>query len=160
MIENIKWLLFDWGDTLMVDNPNNKGEMYLWPDIALMSGVEKTLPILASKYQCAVVSNALDSNAGTMKKAFERMGIEQYFKLFITSKEIGYKKPDERFFTYIADMLETPLQVFCMVGNDYEKDIITPKKLGLSTILITPLNGHYHLADKVISNFEELANLL
>jgi putative hydrolase of the HAD superfamily len=71
-MNNIEWLLFDWGDTLMFDNPKNKGEMYLWPEIVLMSGVAETLPLLAQKYNCAVVSNASDSNAETMKKLLKK----------------------------------------------------------------------------------------
>jgi len=43
------------------------------------------------EYRRAVVSNAVDSNAATMKAAFERMGIDRYFSFFITSNEIGYK---------------------------------------------------------------------
>jgi len=123
LMNNIRWLLFDWGDTLMFDNPDYEDEMYKWPQITLMSGVAETLPTITNKYQCAVVSNAFYSNADTMKKAFDRMKIDNHFKLYITSKEIGYKKPDERFFIHIADLLETPLHTLCMIGNDYEKDI-------------------------------------
>ena len=87
----IKWLLFDWGDTLMYDNPSYTGEIALWPEIALMDGVLSVLPRLAYEYRCAVVSNATDSNAATMKAALERVGIDRYFSFFITSNEIGYK---------------------------------------------------------------------
>jgi len=57
------WLLFDWGDTLMYDSSSYTGKMALWPEIVLMEGVLSTLPKLADEYQCAVVSNATDSNA-------------------------------------------------------------------------------------------------
>jgi predicted HAD superfamily phosphohydrolase YqeG len=159
-MEGIKWLLFDWGDTLMFDNPDFKGEMYLWPDIKLMPGVIETLPKLAHKYHCAVVSNAVDSNAVTMKKAFERMDIAHYFELFITSKEIGYKKPDERFFTHIVDLLGIPANEICMVGNDYEKDIIAPRILGIQTVLITSDKNAYPLADHVIDRFDNILDIL
>ena len=156
IILKIKWLLFDWGDTLMYDNPSYTGEMALWPEIALMDGVLSTLPKLADEYQCAVVSNAADSNAATMKAAFERMGIDRYFSFFITSKEIGYKKPDERFFTAIAEKLKTPMNELCMIGNDYQKDIVTPKKLGMKTVLITSTPGAYPSADHTVSRFDGL----
>lgn len=159
-MSNIEWLLLDWGDTLMLDNPKNKGEMYLWPEIVLMSGVAETLPLLAKKYNCAVVSNASDSNAETMKKAFEKAKVERHIDLFITSKEIGYKKPDKEFFVYISDFLKTPINMLCMIGNDYENDIVTPKMLGMSTILISPFSGDYPLSDKVITDFSELKSIL
>lgn len=157
---NIKWLLFDWGDTLMFDNPEYQGEMYLWPEIKLMPDVAQALPILSGKYHCAVVSNALDSNAQAMKNAFERMGIDHFFELFITSKEIGYKKPDKRFFIHIAELLQIPANELCMIGNDYQKDIVTPKKIGLRTVLITPNPGEYPSADHIICGFGELDHIL
>lgn len=157
---NLTWLLFDWGDTLMFDNPHKKGEMYLWDEIELMDGVSETLPQLSKKYNCAVVSNASDSTAITMKKAFERMGIDHYFKLFITSKEIGYKKPDDRFFKHIANKLSTPFEQLCMVGNDYEKDIVTPFNLGMKTILISSNLGEYPKAGLVLDGFERLKEVL
>ncbi|MHB1153737.1 MAG: GNAT family N-acetyltransferase [Eubacteriales bacterium] len=157
---NIKWLLFDWGDTLMVDDPEYKGEMFLWPEIKLMPDAARILPVLSEKYHCAVVSNALDSNAETMKKAFVRMGIDHLFELFITSKEIGYKKPDERFFNHIAELLHIPVNELCMIGNDYEKDIVSPKKLGLKTVLITQDPGEYPSADHIIRGLGELDDIL
>lgn len=159
-MNDIKWLLFDWGDTLMFDNPDYKGEMYLWKEISLMKGVSEALPLLSNKYKCAVVSNASDSNAQTMKKAFERGGIDRYFSLFITSKEIGYKKPSKEFFMYIVNHLNTPFHSVCMIGNDYDKDIITPHNLGMSTILITQSFDQHQYADRKVSDFAELLHIL
>lgn len=157
---NIQWLLFDWGDTLMFDDPEFNGEMYLWPKISLMSGVAETMPALAEKYRCAVVSNASCSNADTMKMAFEHMSLDEYFSLFITSKELGHKKPDERFFIEIAKRLQTPYNELCMIGNDYEKDIVSPNKLGMQTILINPKQGEYPFADFVVTDFSKLFDIL
>lgn len=159
-MKELKWLLFDWSDTLMFDNPKQSGEMYLWDEITLMSGVRETLPLLSAKYNCAVVSNASDSNAETMKKAFERMEIDGYFKLFITSKEIGFKKPDERFFIYISELLHTPFEQICMIGNDCEKDIVTPFRLGMRTVFINSEARSCPQADKVISDFSQLDGIL
>lgn len=152
----IKWLLFDWGDTLMYDNPEYKGESYLWPDVQSMPGVAELMPELSKNYKCAVVSNAKDSNADTMKMAFERMNIEKYFSFFITSKEIGYNKPDERFFIEISYRLQTPLSELCMIGNDYEKDIVSSKRLGMKTILINQQDGEYPMADMRVKDFTSL----
>ena len=158
-MNNIKWLLFYWGDTLMYDNPEYKGEMYLWTEITLMDGVLSTIPQISEKYKCAVVSNADDSDANTMKAAFERMNIDNNFTYFITSKEIGYKKPDSRFFAGIAERLHTPCHELCMIGNDYEKDIVSAKELGMKTVLVTKVKGDYPLADYVIKSFDMLINI-
>jgi len=159
-MDNKKWLLFDWGDTLMYDNPAFEGEMYLWPEIRLMKGVNETLPVLAADYRCAVISNAFGSNALTMKRAFEIMKIDRYFELFVTSKETGCKKQDKGYFTYIIGLLKTPANNIYVIGNDYEKDIIMPKRLGMNTVLITSVRGEYPLADKVIDDFGKLKDIL
>jgi len=159
-MNNIHCLLFDWGDTLMLDDPSDTSEMYTWETITPMDGVVDLMPQLSRKYTCAVVSNASASNAVTMKMAFERVSLAQYFHTFITSKELGAKKPQPEFFLRALQQLNADAETTVMVGNDYEKDIAPAKAVGLATILITKANGSYTHADYVLSSFAELSFLL
>ena len=160
MPDNISHLLFDWGDTLMLDDPNNASEMYTWETVAPMDGVSDLMPRLSRKFTCAVVSNASESNAETMKMAFERVGLAQYFDIFLTSKELGARKPQAEFFTRALGQLNVEAGNAIMVGNDYEKDIAPASAVGLRTILITTAGGSYPCADFVLSSFAALAFLL
>ena len=155
-----KYLLFDWGDTLMKDHPQCDSPMAFWKNIEPMPGVIETMPVLYDKYQCIVVSNAKDSNAELMKKAFERIELDRYFHEFITSKELGATKPSPAFFQGVLRRFELNLNETVMVGNDYEKDITGAKNIGLETIFITTEQGEFLHADYVIPSFGNLIDIL
>lgn len=144
----------------MVDYPEYTGAMATWPKITIMNGVLELIPRLADKYRCVVVSNAAESDAMLMKQAFERVRLENYFTMFITSKELGAKKPDKDFFINALARVDTSADEVIMVGNDYIKDIIPAKEIGLCTILITSANGEYIHADYVFDDFSKLEFLL
>lgn len=160
MISNIKFLLFDWGDTLMVDYPEYNGPMVTWEKVYPMPEVLDTLPIISKKFGCAVASNAVESNAELMKQALQRIDIDKYFNLFITSKELGAMKPSPKFFIEIANKLNLFTSEICMIGNDYEKDIVGAKNTGMKTILITSKQGLFSCADFIIPSFGSLNNII
>ena len=160
MTEDIRYLLFDWGDTLMLDDPQYTGAMCDWPEVAAMPGVAALLPRLAEKYQCAALSNAVESDAALMRKAFERVGLADCLTRFLTSKELHARKPDAAFFTQALQMLGAKTENAVMIGNDYAKDIAPAKAIGLGTILITAEAGDYPLADVVVRDFSGLLCLL
>ncbi len=160
IMNDIKLLLFDWGDTLMVDYPEYTGAMVTWEKVSPMPEVLDTMPIISKKLTCAVASNAVASNAELMRQAFQRIDIDKYFNLFITSKELGAAKPSPSFFTGIADKLNISTSEICMIGNDYEKDIVGAKNAGMKTILITAQQGLFPCADHVIPSFGGLSNII
>ena len=159
-MDKIKYLLFDWGDTLMVDYPQYKGSMAFWGNVTAMPGVTETMPLLCKHYKCIVASNAGDSDARLMRQAFERIALDRYFSGFITSKELNAAKPSPAFFQGIMNIYGlTPHEVI-MIGNDYIKDITSAKNTGLGTIFITREQGSFPNADHVISSFEQLLDVL
>ena len=159
-MNNLKFLLFDWGDTLMVDYLDYQGAMAMWDIVSPMPEVTEILPEIAKHFQCAVASNAVESNAELMKQAFQRIQMDNCFSLFITSKELDAVKPEREFFERIADILHLETAQICMIGNDYNKDIVGAKNTGMKTILITQQDGDYPEADYVISSFGGLLGIL
>jgi len=159
-LNNVKFLLFDWGDTLMVDYPDCCGAMVTWDVVSPMPEVTETLPEIAKHFPCAVASNAVESNAELMKRAFRRIQIDNYFSLFITSKELGAVKPERDFFERIANTLHLETTQMCMIGNDYNKDIVGAKNVGMKTVLVTRQDGDYPAADYVISSFGGIISVL
>ncbi|MBQ8781414.1 MAG: HAD-IA family hydrolase [Oscillospiraceae bacterium] len=158
--KSITHLIFDWGDTLMADDPNIKQAMYLWDKITVMQGVAEIMPYLHGKYVCTVGSNAGESDAIAMKKAFERVRLDGCFDYYFTSKELGARKPDTAFFDSIVRKLGTSAENAVMIGNDYAKDISGAKKAGLKTVLITAEKGAYPDADFVVKSFDEIKCIL
>ena len=155
----IKYLLFDWGDTLMKDDPKKDSPMFSWETVEPMPGVMETMSILNEKYKCIVVSNAKESNAELMQKAFERIALDKYFWAFITSKELGASKPNPAFFKGVLEKFNIDLAETAMIGNDYEKDITGAKSIGLKTVFISNEQGEFPNADYVIPTFEKLLQI-
>jgi putative hydrolase of the HAD superfamily len=146
----------------MRDIPEYKGSMANWPRVELMPYVEESLKLFHNEYTCCAASNAGDSDAELMSRAFERAGIKKYLKYFMTSRELGYKKPDIKFYSEIIHRVGLSPEMCVMVGNDYKKDIEPAKLTGMHTVLISSESDNLELqhADFIISSMKELNNVL
>jgi HAD superfamily hydrolase (TIGR01493 family) len=142
----------------MVDDPALKTPMMTWDKVSACDGVLETMPRLSGLVACSVASNASDSDATMMQKAFERVNLDGYFGHYFTSKELGAKKPNPLFFQNASKLLGVQPNEVCMIGNNYESDIVGAKEAGLATVLITMSDGDFPAADYVIGEIKQLAN--
>ena len=85
---------------------------------------------LSQKYILAIAANQHNATYNYL----EEMGLLQYFTFKEMSESIGYSKPDLRFFMYIADKINIPLQNCLMVGDRQDNDIVPAKKLKMRAI--------------------------
>ena len=154
-------LIFDWGDTIMRDF-KLPGPMSEWDKIAYVPGVEQALQELTKKYVLAIATSADHSGTEEMIAALKRVGADKYFNHFFASKDLGYKKPDPKFFRAIINTLETIPQQCVMIGNLYEKDIVGAKAAGLHTILFDEQKQScvFPDADEVIFHMSDLAKII
>ena len=76
----IKVLIFDWGDTLMINDPGRKEPMAFWENISLVPGVYDPLIRLSRIYSLCIASNAVASNAELMMKALKRVKIDHFYR--------------------------------------------------------------------------------
>jgi putative hydrolase of the HAD superfamily len=154
----IKALIFDWGDTVMRDFPEYEGPMAEWVNVECIPFIEDALKNLYTNYFICIASNAGYSDSVMMRKALERVGVDKYFHYFFTSKDLGYEKPEKRFFQKIADEINLFPFECVMIGNSYEKDIIGAKATGMKTILFNEKKfaGDYIDADEVIDSMKKL----
>ncbi len=157
-----KAVIFDWGDTLMRDFPEMEGPMFSWEKNELIEGVKELLDSLANKYILVVATNAGVSDTNAMIKALERVGICKYFRYYFSSIELGYNKPDIRFFTSIAEHISIAPSGCIMIGNLYEKDITGAKDAGMSTIFFNEKNltGCFDKADFTVNKIHQIIDLL
>ena len=160
--QSYKFLLFDWGDTLMRDFKDKEGPMYYWDEVVLIEGVEDFLQYCSERYTLAVATNAGCSDTNLMIKALFRGGIAQYFSHFFSSKELGVEKPNPAFFKIIAKQLNILPSDVIVIGNDYVKDIQSSKKSGFTTFFFNEhdKSGVFSDADLVFSSFSELYAVL
>ncbi|HNZ43060.1 MAG TPA: HAD family hydrolase [Bacteroidales bacterium] len=161
-IENIKALIFDWGDTIMRDFPEKPGPMHTWDKVEWIPGAENLLKTVSKNFIMVIATNAGASDTVAMIKALRRVGADKYFSHFYSSKELGYDKPDVRFFTVIAEHIGITPEHCLMTGNLYEKDIVGAKASGMKTVLFNEKKseGDFSQADAVIHSMEELISLL
>jgi len=154
-------LIFDWGDTIMVDF-GFPLPMVTWDRIEWVPGAESALRQVYRKYFCCIASNAPASDTENMIAALKVVGADQYFREFITSKDIGVEKPDLRFFTIICDRIGFPPEKCLMIGDVYEKDITGAKECGMKTVLYNKsgLEQPFPMADAVITIMAELPEVI
>ncbi|WP_320047744.1 HAD family hydrolase [uncultured Ilyobacter sp.] len=139
MIKNIEIIIFDWGDTLMRDY-DDSGPMAHWKNVDIIPGIREVLRELKKNYTLCVASNAGESDSELMKSALKRVGIDNFFSYFFTSKDLGFEKPDIRFFKAILKSGSFSASECLMVGNDYDNDIVNSKSIGMTTILFDEKN--------------------
>ena len=161
LIKNpISVLIFDWGDTIMRDF-NLPGPMATWKKVAYIPGAQKALETVSAKYICVIATNANHSGTNEMIEALKRVGANTYFRHFFSSKDLGYQKPDPRFFSSITEKLGIKPENAVMIGNLYEKDIVGAKMAGMQTVLFDEKQQviDFPDADMVIHHLDELINI-
>jgi FMN phosphatase YigB (HAD superfamily) len=156
-----KTLLFDWGNTIMVDFVL-PGPMCSWDKVALVDGAENALQSLSGQYDCHLATNAGASTTKEVRLALSRVDADKFFSEIFLADEIGFAKPDIRFFNAIIDRLGHPPDSFVMIGDNYFNDCVGAKKAGMKTVLLNTnqVTGSFPMADAVIGNFEELNKTL
>jgi putative hydrolase of the HAD superfamily len=157
----IKAILFDWGNTIMVDFVI-PGPMCSWPKVAWVDGAENVLQMLSVKYKCFLATNAGASTSQDVLLALKRVDAEKYFSGIFLAKEIGFEKPDIRFFTTIIANIGLSPDSFVMIGDNYFKDCVGAKKAGMKTILFNAhkVAGSFPMADAVFQTFDDLVPII
>lgn len=64
------------------------------------------------------------------------LGILPYFDGLLLSSDVGYKKPDRRFYQRLLDMYHIDPATAIMIGNDYRADSMGGANVGLHTCYI------------------------
>lgn len=153
-----KIIIFDWGDTLMRDFPEKHGPMCDWDVIEVMEGVPETLNELSKIFTLVVATNAGVSDTNLMRQALKRGNIEHFFTHFFSSKDLGYSKPDVRFFLSICQHTGVNPQDCIFIGNDYYKDIVGAANAGMYPIFFNHARwqGEAPAAKHIIQDISEV----
>lgn len=159
-MQNIKAMIFDWGDTIMRDYAYD-GPMWKWEKVSWIEGAEKVLKEFKGRYKCIIATSAKHSDTEEMIQALQRVGADQYFDYFYSRREIGYAKPDLKFFATVAGISGFDPDQCVMIGNSYEKDIVGASEAGMTTVFFNENNtpGDYPKADHIITSLDKLLSL-
>lgn len=137
-----KILLFDWGNTIMRDFPNETGKMYEWNKVEAMPNAEKALQELTEIADCYIATNAKDSQKEDILKALQRVNLDKYFKDIFCYREIGHSKPSKEYFEAIIENLNVDKDNILMVGDSLESDIQGAQNYGIKAILYDLYDKH------------------
>lgn len=132
-----KAILFDLGDTLLVEEPGLSGKKHIWEiDFKRVPGAEEVLRELRPRYKLAVVTNTVTSREPQVRLALRRAGIEEYFDAVVTSVDVGANKPESAPFLEALRRLGALPYEAIMVGNRLDTDILGAKRLGMKAVLL------------------------
>ncbi|MDG3085232.1 HAD family hydrolase [Vibrio hannami] len=131
-------LLFDWGDTLMVDFPDQKGKMCNWDSVEAVEGAMETLKALYPSNLIYVATGAADSTPEDIKAAFERVDLNRFISGYFCQDNLGLPKGTSNFYQAIIDRLGVKPDRVTMIGDNCTKDILSALEAGLNAIWFNP----------------------
>jgi HAD superfamily hydrolase (TIGR01549 family) len=103
-----------------------------------------------------VVSNA----NGTLRVAFERIGLASFFDVILDSAEEGLEKPDPRLFELALQRLGVTSDRAIHVGDMYYVDVVGARSAGLAAVLVDEAGLRANVDCKRIRSIAELPAML
>lgn len=162
-LNGIRWLLLDWGNTLMRVYPEAKASMAEWPIVELMPGVKEALPALRKAgFRLALISNAENSDVSQVRIALKRAGIDEFIERIYLARVLGSRKPEAAFFNAVLRDLECASSEALVVGDTLKDDIFGALRSGIKAVWFRP--GRARIANfplcTCIHDFNELPKYL
>ena len=130
----ISAVIFDFGHTLMDELQFRDVPLRSRP-VHLMPGVLEVLPRIS-------ISKSIWTNTKRVKEPgirhwLRRGHIDQHFKWVITSVDLGYRKPDPRFFAYALKQCGLKRKEVLFVGNQLNTDIKGAVEYGIQNVWLS-----------------------
>lgn len=125
-------------------------------DLHLLEGVEDLIKDLHANGMQLVLASS--SAKVTIHRIFDRFALHQYFTHIVSGEDFPKSKPHPAIFQHAAMLAQTPLEN-CIVIEDSTNGIKAAKAAGIYCVGYKSFHSKmqdYSLADKVISNFNEL----
>ena len=148
-------ILFDWGDTVMRDDPSMTAPMVEWKKVEVVDGIADVLAYLhASRRHIVLATSAEISTEEQIRGALARGGLDRYFSRIYCFKNTHLQK-GEAFYRHILNDLNIPASNAMMIGDHLEKDVRVPNSLGMFAVWFNPKseerqNGELHITVRSI----------
>ena len=131
-------VLFDWGDTVMYDDPTSTVPMVEWPTIEVIEGIADVLAYLHSGGRRVVLATSASiSTESQIHAALARGGLDQYFARIYCFENTQLPK-GEVFYHHILSDLNIPASEALMVGDGFQKDVQAANAVGIFAIWFNP----------------------
>ena len=137
-------VLFDWGDTVMRDDPASTVPMVEWPTVEVIEGIADVLEYLRSSGRRIVLAtSAAISDENQICAALARGGLDSYFSRIYCFKNTHLPK-GEAFYRHILSNLGIPASDALMVGDGFEKDVQAANAAGIFAVWFNPRSEETH----------------
>lgn len=150
--------LFDWGDTLMLDDPAQAGPMAGWPAVNAMPGARETMLWAKAHGRLGIASGAADSGENDIRAALSRVDLNDGIEFVFCRCTLGFGKTDPRFWQAVLTALQMPPRQVVMIGDNYVADVAAPQAAGLQAIWFN-WRGEAPRACPTITSLQELPKL-
>lgn len=138
-IAHFKTVLFDWGDTLMRDDPDQNTPMVTWPHVEAVPGSGALLEYLHSAgFQLVLATSASISNETEIRAALGRVGLDRYLPTIYCFSNTRLPKTSPVFYPYILEDLRADPSETLMVGDNFEFDVLAANRAGISAVWYNP----------------------
>jgi putative hydrolase of the HAD superfamily len=107
-------------------------------------------------YKLVVVSNA----NGTVRRAFQRIGLFELVDVIVDSAEEGLEKPDPRLFEAALRRVGATMSETLHVGDIYHIDVVGARAAGLTPVLVDEANLYAEADCYRITSIAELPSFL
>jgi aminoglycoside 6'-N-acetyltransferase I len=130
----LRFVIFDWGDTLMSEAGPLDVPMANWPEVRTIDGAREVLTQLAKSCRIAIATNAIVSKKPDVVRALERVGLNAFIDEIFCFTELGYKKSEPEFWDAVLAGLGAQKNELVMIGDSLEQDVLGPLRVGIHAI--------------------------
>ena len=125
----------------------------------IIPGAVELLEKLYKKYDLYIVSNGTYT---VQKSRIKGCDISKYFKQIFISQEVGFNKPDIKFFEHCFKNIDGfSKEHAIIIGDSVSSDILGGKNAGIATCLFNPDNKPYDIIpDFVVNSLSEIPKIL
>jgi HAD superfamily hydrolase (TIGR01509 family) len=141
-------VMFDWGDTIMKDDPAMDTPMVLWPRVEAVEGAEELLQAIHARRTVVMATSANQSNEAEIRLALQRVHLNEAFDRIFCFKNTGRRKSSKDFYPFILEALGAKPSEVLMVGDHFESDVLGAAKAGLSSVWFNPKDGQERTGER------------
>jgi putative hydrolase of the HAD superfamily len=144
-------ILFDWGDTVMRDDPSLTVPMVEWPTVEVIEGIADVLEYIRSGGRRAVLATSAEiSDESQIRRALARVGLDEYFSHIYCFKNTRLPKGED-FYRHILSDLGIPATDVLMVGDSFQKDVQAANAMGIFAVWFNPKSDETRKGDSHIT---------
>ena len=129
--------------------------------LAIMSTKTKLIPhaqevldeLRAHAYHMTIVSNGFRD---VQYDKLRNSGLLHYFDTIVLSQEVGFMKPDPRFFEHALEKSAANASQVLMVGDNYEVDIVGARQFGIDALHFNRNGSSIEKQPQTIINLKEI----